>query len=256
MRIAPSKMFGISSGGHGTRTGIMNDILDDKNAIRVCLSWVKELRNGEQIDFFDFGTNCNVASTSNLEAIALYAKYVVASDLTRNSPSPSIGNRPSDEGNYSTYFVDPTKDARSILSNMMDSYNTTLNDGAAEAFYKSPDALKSDNTLPDWKQQLTLFECSQFAPILKKIGGIDNLKNKLKELLTSTEEQPNPKQTYSNLLYDESGIEQKDFKTAVELCFPDYTNFEQDWKRFAIKQISNRKALEWDSDDPNGMLVW
>lgn len=178
-----------------------------------------------------------------MEAVSPYAKYVLASDLTRNSPRPSIGKRPSDT--YHSYFDDPTKDAKTILKEMMDAYAITWNDSDAEAFYQSPDALKSGNTLSGWKQQLTLFDCSRFAPILKAIGGIERFKEQLKQIPND-----NP-----HVYYEESGRRLADFKSAAELVLPQPTEFEAMWRRFAIAKVDNRQGLVWDSDAPSGMLV-
>lgn len=237
-------ILGIKSSGHGSPMGIMNGILGEPMQIQNTLQLVKNFR-GKPLDFFDFATNCNVASLNNFAPMAGLVNYVVASDLTRNSPSPSIGKRPDDGGNYSTYFAS-NKSVKAILSQMMDSYNASLNTPEAVKFYKSPDALKYGNTLSGWKQQLTLFDMQQFPKILTNIGGADAYS-------VCSEKVKAP--SFASLYYLEETWSQVDFKAAIPLLFPTYTSFPADWNNFAIKQISNRRGLVWDTDKPRGMTV-
>jgi len=229
------EVLGIKSSGHGSPDGVMNGILGEPIQIKNALTLVKNFR-GKPLDFFDFATNCNVASLHNFEPMAGLVNYVVASDLTRNSPPSSIGTRPDDEGNYANYFASD-RDVSVILSKMLDSYDVSLNSPQSKLFYNA-------NTLPSWKQQLTLFNMQQFPAILNNIGGV-NVYDTCAEKMSSL----------TALYYPEDWWLQADFKSAIPQLFPNYTTFSSDWNKFAIKKINNRRSLNWDTTKPDGMTI-
>lgn len=222
----------------------MNEILDDDTAIRACFAHLTSFRGGRLVDFFDFGTNCNVASLHNLAALAPYSHYMLAADLTRSSPNTAIGKRPDDH--YATFSTDPAEGVPAILTEMMDSHETAWTGAEAQAWYRSPAALKDGRTLPSWRQQLTLFASRQLASILAAVGGADALK----KAVAGLDQKANP-----DVFFTDRGRTYADLRGALACLHPTYRGFAADWGRFALKQVSNLAGLHWDTDIPRGVLV-
>ncbi|MBC7865170.1 MAG: hypothetical protein IAF38_19505 [Bacteroidia bacterium] len=219
MKRYPSQLFVIKSTGHGFPFGIMNDILSDTVDIKRCLTWVKDQR-GKSIDLLDFSTNCNSGSLFNIQALAPYTDYLLASDLTRY---------PTNTDDYSTYFSDKTKTVSEIGGNMM---------------VKELEYARNCPVCSTFRLQITLFDCKQFSTILQNIGGTNALAVCKKKLATTP-----------TLYYTDDNKLQSDFKTSIPVLFPAYTLFQQHWASFAIRQVNNRTILDWRTDLSQGMIL-
>ncbi len=236
LRMFPSEVFGISSGGHGSPVGIMNGILSHYEDIEKCMSWVVALRK-KPVDVFDFATNCNVASLQNVNAMAKHSTYIIASDLTRNTPNPSIGMYQLGS-TYHTCFSDSKKALEDILKDMMLLLAKGWNTPEAKTFY---DALAADKTA-EWKQQLVLFKSSAFAKIVAEVGC------DVSKLVDAAKQHP-------DVGYSEASWRQADVKSLIPKAFPAYSGFAKDWSELALYSVDNRRTLTWNTDLPHGMLI-
>lgn len=246
MQRYPSSHLGLRSSGHGSPVGIMNMMYPEDYHMTRCFTWIKNIR-GKNVDFLDFGTNCNVASLYNLQAVAPYVDYVLASDLTRMSPIPFElqGERPSD--NYSPYFDNSSQSVEQILGAMLDKYQEVYNSPKAKEWAATKKAENRGKIDADWKQTLTLFRMSAFPKILNNIGG-ENAQSDCSKKLKDRRELYCKEDPTSSTIF-------ADFKTAIPVIFPGYTGFLSDWNQFAIKQMDNRAAFTWDTDCFHGLIL-
>ncbi len=208
----PSKVFGLKSTGHGSPIGIMNEFLREDKDMERCLSWAKSVR-GKSIDFIDVGTNCNAGSFYNLKTLSPYVDYALASDLERF---------PTNTDNLSTFFTNPSTSVKDILINMMDDeLNRQVN---------------SCTSCKKFVMQFSLFDCKELGKMMNQLGSTasDQIQQAFK----------NDKN--KNLIYLEGTTKQVDFKTAIPVLFPGYTNFAADWQKTVIKQVNNRSSVNAD----------
>lgn len=184
-------------------------------------------------------------SLFNLSNVAPYVDFVLASDIAGNSPMPFSlwGQRPDSGGNYSGYFKDESETVRDILGAMADKYGALFNSQESKDWAKGP----NPSPVPS-KQQLTLFDMSQFPKILQNIwreGAVEKCEQLVSANSTALE----------SLYYNDDNKKYLDFKMAIPVLFPQYYQFSQDWQRFAIKQMSNRDQYKWETDLPKGMTI-
>ena len=251
----PSEVLGLRSSGHGSPSSLMNGILTRGYTITRCLTWVENYRQ-KNIEFLDMGTNCNVSSIHNLEAVSQNVDYVVASDLTRSGVSTGKDS-PSDGKKYATYFDGKTKDVKTILTSMLKEYDDIFNDADAQAFYVKtcgPGKVGGSNYYENEtecksgrKEQLTLFDMAAFNGMLNKLGGVGKVYDKcMKEAHKLPEDK---------IFHTDGGSKYIDFKTALPILYPSYNSLDQDWNKFVVYQINNKKGLGWETDKPSGILL-